>query len=198
AWVMPLLLVAVTLVLGRETMHNLSFANETRGIDALLARMPPKRKLLYVPVNPASSSTDLKLVYLHYALWYQARHGGLVEFNFATLLPQIVRYREFRRHVDPDASWHPLERMRWARFQDDDYAYVLFRSDSPPGTARSAPSPTARAQMPSVREAAETTRPSTVIQRSGAEENARMPSMASATILCSGYLVSPARRGSRS
>jgi hypothetical protein len=133
--VMLLLFVAVAVVLGRETMQNLAFARETRGIDALLARMPPNRRMLYVPVDKSSSAAGLQLPYVHYALWYQARHGGLVEFNFATLLPQIVRYRDFRRHVDPDWSWYPLQRMPWSRFQHDGYAYVLFRSVLPPGPA---------------------------------------------------------------
>jgi hypothetical protein len=135
AWVVALLAAASALVCARETVRNLAFAAETRDIDALLARMPPNRKVLYVPLDPASPATGLGFAYLHYPLWYQARHGGLVEFNFATLLPQVVRFRDFRRHIGPDASWRPEERMHWSRFDGDGFAEVIVRSARPPDPA---------------------------------------------------------------
>ncbi|MFL6662732.1 MAG: hypothetical protein ACJ8G7_11155 [Rhizobacter sp.] len=133
--VAALLVAAVALVLGRETLRNLSFARESRVVDELLARLPPERRVLYIPLDPASRATGLTLPYFHYPLWYEARRHGLVEFNFATLLPQIVRYRDFRRHVDPEASWNPAVRMRWSRFEHDGYDYVLVRSAEAPGAS---------------------------------------------------------------
>jgi hypothetical protein len=129
--VMLLLLIGCVLVLARETTRNLAFAGETRDADRMFARMAPNKKVLYVPMDTASRATNLAFVYLHYAVWYQARRDGLVEFNFATLLPQVVRYRNFKQHVDPEFSWNARERMRWQRFENDGYGYVVFRSFTP-------------------------------------------------------------------
>jgi hypothetical protein len=121
------LLFAAAIVLSRETLHNIAFRSETRDVDRLFARMEPGRRVLYVPIN---AGDDLPLHDLHYPLWYQARRGGFVEFNFASLLPQIVRFRDFRKHVSPKFSWDSQARD-WRRFENDGYDYVLFASDRP-------------------------------------------------------------------
>jgi hypothetical protein len=117
-----LLFLAAALVLIRETRVNLAFARETRDIDRLFARMEPRKRVLYVPVGIGA---DLPLHYLHYPLWYQARHAGFVEFNFASLLPQIVRFRDFKKHITPDFSWSSAA-ADWKRFEGGAYDYVIF------------------------------------------------------------------------
>jgi hypothetical protein len=123
---MTLLLAAgAGLVLARETMHNRAFARETRDVDRLFARIEPQRRLLYIPIRIGDG---IPLHYLHYPLWYQARHQGFVEFNFASLLPQVVRFRDFRKHIPPAFSWSS-EAVDWKRFETDGYDYVVFSGE---------------------------------------------------------------------
>ncbi len=127
-WVQLVLIAVLATVLVRETMHNLEFARETRAVDALLDGIEPRRKVLYVPL--AVNREELPLSYLHYPLWYQARRGGFVEFNFASLLPQIVRFRDFRRHVGAEFSWNATA-GDWKPLARHGYDYVLFSSRTP-------------------------------------------------------------------
>jgi hypothetical protein len=115
-------------VLGRETMHNMQFAREMHAVDRLLDAIEPGRKLLYVPV--AVNRADLPLSYLHYPLWYQARRGGFVEFNFASLLPQIVRFRDFKKHLGAEFSWNSSA-DDWKMFANAGYDYALFSTQEP-------------------------------------------------------------------
>lgn len=117
-------------VLARETVFNLAFARESRDADELFARLEPGRRLLYVPRDKGSERVALPHAYLHYPLWYQARHGGLVEFNFAILLPQVVRYRDEGQHLKPGFPWL-TEEFRWQVREREDFRYVLFRSATP-------------------------------------------------------------------
>lgn len=132
--VMALLALCAASVFARETWRNLVFADESRSAWTVLDRIPERQLVLWLPLDRDSPRAKLRDAYLHYALWYQAHHGGLVEFNFATLLPQVVRFRDIHRHIPPIFSWE-LEDFRWDDYADRGFGYVVVRSYEPPDPA---------------------------------------------------------------
>jgi hypothetical protein len=61
-------------------------------------------------------------------VWYQARHQGLVDFNFADFLPQMVRYR---RDAGPRMTdflgWYPAE-FQWQANGGGGYDYFIVKA----------------------------------------------------------------------
>jgi hypothetical protein len=126
------LVLAAAIVFARESWQNLAFTPESRAADQALSAVPPQRRVLYAPVDRRSERTPLRDPFLHYPLWYQAQHGGLVEFNFATLLPQVVRFRELQGHVDPMFGWFAEKDFRWADHEAGGHDYLVLRSREAP------------------------------------------------------------------
>lgn len=102
------------------------FATEQQDFGRILHVMQPRQRTLSVVQDRYSSALDNPRGYLHFPVWYQAEHGGIVEPSFAAYLPMIVRFRtraeeavrigfEFRPEL---AAVSRLDRFR----------YVLVRS----------------------------------------------------------------------
>jgi hypothetical protein len=74
------------------------------------------------------------VAYLNFPTWYQAERQGFVDFNYATFLPQIVRYRADRApNVFGRAVWaeYPAAGFDWERDQASVYRYFFVRSQRP-------------------------------------------------------------------
>ena len=70
-------------------------------------------------------------VYMHYPLWYQAEKHGLVDSNFALLLPQVVRFKsKFMTAARMDFDWYP-DKFNWVKHQGYLYRYFFVRNSKP-------------------------------------------------------------------
>jgi hypothetical protein len=128
-----LLVVMVMAVLGLQAWRVWQFGREARYFDALAARLEPGQRALALIADPVSPATGGVPVYAHHGLWYQAEHGGLVDFNFAWVQPQVVRYRvDARPPVALNFPWRP-QQFDWAQHQGTSYRYFLVRvGEQPP------------------------------------------------------------------
>jgi hypothetical protein len=123
-----MLLAAVCVAfLGAQGVRAIRFANESADFDAVAASVEPAQRALMIVFDADSPAAQNPVVYGGYALWYQADHRGLVDFNFAWFPPQIVRYRPSRLPaVGP--SFEPIsETFNWYRHHGWAYRYYFVR-----------------------------------------------------------------------
>lgn len=103
-----------------------AFATEAQSFRKVLAQMEPGRRAASLIVDRTSPHFPLP-VYLHLPLWYQAQRAGVVDFNFADFLPQMVRYRrEAGPRISESVTWYPFQ-FRWDADGGDSYDYFLVR-----------------------------------------------------------------------
>ena len=104
-----------------------AFDDENRSFDALIEHMEPDQRVLQLPVDwlaPGFSSP----VYMHFASWYQAKKGGLVEYNFAYNYAMMLRYKDDAGpNFDHTFSWRVLK-FDWDYHQGDRYRYFVVRA----------------------------------------------------------------------
>jgi hypothetical protein len=104
-----------------------TFARETESFSNVVAAMEPGRRVAAMVVDNASPRFALP-VYLHFPAWYQATHGGVVDFNFAEFHPQMVRYRPgVGPRISETAAWYPTA-FEWDRNGGDLYDYFVVKS----------------------------------------------------------------------
>jgi hypothetical protein len=110
------------------------FATESAGFENVLAAAEPGARALAVMFDSSSVGSGNLHAYLGYPTWYQAEKEGFVDFNFATYLPQIVRYRSDRvPNVFGRAVWaeRPQMGFDWDRDHASVYRYFFVRSETP-------------------------------------------------------------------
>jgi hypothetical protein len=120
--------------LGVQGARTVRFAEESADFDAVVAAVEPAQRGLMLVFDKRSPAADNPDLYDNFALWYQAEHRGLVDFNAAWFPPQIVRYRLDRvPAVGPsDVAPAPLsEHFDWRRYQGRSYRYFFVRHTSP-------------------------------------------------------------------
>ena len=127
-WVTPWVLLAVVwAVMGHNAWRTWRFGEEEADFRRVSAAIEPGQRALALIHDPRSAAQGDGGVYVHHALWYQVEHQGLVDFNFAWVQPQIVRYRVAPRPpVALDFPWHP-ERFDWQTHQGGNYRYFFVR-----------------------------------------------------------------------
>jgi hypothetical protein len=89
--------------------------------------MKPGMKVLSMIVdNRSRYFTDI--VYVHFGMWYQVRHRGITEFNFAYFFPEMVRYKK-GEHSRYSAGFgnDPLD-FDWIANNGQSYDYFLVRA----------------------------------------------------------------------
>jgi hypothetical protein len=107
-------------VLGTIALRERRFERESAPFDTVMAAAEPGQRALEFIVDPRSAAVRYKWTYHAYALWYQVDRGGFVDFNFAGLLPQAVRYRSDR--APPfngdvlEFDWHALDASMYRYF----------------------------------------------------------------------------------
>jgi hypothetical protein len=136
------MLVAVTTsVLALDGWRIWQFGRESADYDAVTAELAPGQRVLALIHDPGSPAADSFGAYVHHASWYQAEHQGLVDFNFAWVQPQIVRYRvENRPPVALDFPWRPAA-FSWQRHGGANYRYFFVRHPGTPPTGLFADAP---------------------------------------------------------
>jgi hypothetical protein len=113
--------------LAVESVRLHRFAREAASFNTLLSKAEPGRRALALVLDPSSDGASHSWAYLHHPVWYQATKSGLVEFNFATYPPQMVRYRSEQMPViGPDFAGQPMT-FDWERHQGWKYDYYFVR-----------------------------------------------------------------------
>jgi hypothetical protein len=121
----------VWVFLAYQTNRIVAFGRECADIDALMASIEPGQRALALVIDPASSAARSPWAYLHYASWYQAEHGGLVDFNFASFPPEVVHYRpQHEPAIRPGFEWNP-QGFLWSRDEGSVYRYFFVRDFRP-------------------------------------------------------------------
>jgi hypothetical protein len=115
------------LFLGGVALRELRFARESAAFEKILdAAEPDQRALTYAP-DPESPAIHHGWAYNSYALYYQSERGGFVDFNFAALLPEVVRFRAER----PSALKATMVPSDWSTLDTSIYRYVFVRHEQP-------------------------------------------------------------------
>ena len=124
-----LLLIGTTwAVLGFNSVKTWQFAREAADFDRMLVRLESGQRALALIYDANSQADPGDRAFRHYASWYQAEKGGLVDFNFAWVQPQIVRYRpQMRPPVYLDFALRP-QMFEWQRHRGADYRYFFMRT----------------------------------------------------------------------
>ncbi|UEP48216.1 hypothetical protein LMA00_00125 [Burkholderia ambifaria] len=119
---------------AQQGVRVVRFADESADFDVVANAIEPAQRGLGIIVDRASVAADNPFVYENFPVWYQAEHGGFVDFNAARFPPQIVRFRlDQLPGVGPsDVSPLPLYRhFNWQRHQGRLYRYFFVRAETP-------------------------------------------------------------------
>ncbi|WP_437951100.1 hypothetical protein WME98_09950 [Sorangium sp. So ce296] len=105
-----LALAAAALSLGDVARDNYRrFDHSTRDFDAIIARIPPAPRLLYL-VFDHGGSTRATTPFIHLPAWVQATRGGWLSFHFAVWDASPIAYRP---RAEPGAVVPPPTPLRW-------------------------------------------------------------------------------------
>jgi hypothetical protein len=105
-----------------------AFARETQSFTAVMDAMEPNRRVAAMIYDNRSPLFQLP-VYLHFAAWYQATRGGIVDFNFADFYSQMVRYRaDAGPRIYETLAWYP-NLFRWEADGGASYDYFVVKSN---------------------------------------------------------------------
>jgi len=117
--------------LGIQTERLIKFSDESAAFNELLAVTEPNQRAASLIFEKASPAAVNMYGYMHYPLWYQAEKHGLVDSNFALLLPQVVRFKsKFMTAARMDFDWYP-DKFNWVKHQGYLYRYFFVRNSKP-------------------------------------------------------------------
>ena len=106
-----------------------AFDRENEKFEQMLSDMKPGKKVLSMIVDKRSTYfTDL--VYVHFGIWYQVKHRGITEFNFAYFFPEMLRYKK-GEHLKYSAGFgnDPLD-FEWVANNGQSYDYFIVRAET--------------------------------------------------------------------
>jgi hypothetical protein len=131
-WPMTAAIIVVSSSLAVAGSKASTYRRDAAGFDEILANMDPRSRVLSVIIDRDSSGI-IAPVFLHYALWYGARLGGVVDPSLASMPLALVKYREGRQPVAQltRSEWLPGMLME-ASLREDDYRYCLARATVDP------------------------------------------------------------------
>jgi hypothetical protein len=121
---LPLVVLWMFLNTGRFA----GFARETESFDSVLTQMEPGRRVAAMVYGKTSPLFALP-VYMHFPSWYQAKRGGIVDFNFADFYAQMARYKaNAGARINETVSWYP-EMFDWDAHGGAKYDYFLVKAN---------------------------------------------------------------------
>ena len=118
------------LFLALKVERLLAFAGESAAFDVVAAAAQPGHRALGLILDPASAATGNGVAYAHFPLWYQAKQGGFVDYNFADTLAMVVRFRPERAPAVSYAGW-AAAKFDWTRDLAEIYRYFFVRHVAP-------------------------------------------------------------------
>ncbi|VXC35857.1 conserved membrane hypothetical protein [Burkholderia sp. 8Y] len=117
--------------LADQTARLHRFAAENAPLAKLLARTEPGQRALNLVFDRESPAYGSPTAYMHQALWYQAEKHGFVDFNFATFVPQIVRFRPGMLPLQAPALDGDPRRFDWTKDNARQYRYFFVHKAEP-------------------------------------------------------------------
>lgn len=114
-----------------QTIRLHRFAVENAPLDNLLAQTEPGQRALSLIFDRASPAFKSTAAYAHQSLWYQAEQHGFVDLNFATFVPQIVRFRPGMMPIQPPALEHDPGSFEWQKDNGRQYRYFFVHKIGP-------------------------------------------------------------------
>jgi hypothetical protein len=123
---------ACVATLGVQAWRIHAFNAEAASFAAVEQAAAPGRRALGIVLDGASPAARADKAYVHFAAWYQADRGGFVDYNFAALHPQVVRFRPGRepavglRYVSDNSTFD------WRQDQGWIYDYFFVRGPRDP------------------------------------------------------------------
>ncbi len=104
-----------------------AFARETESFRDVVARVPPFCRVASL-INGNASPYFAPPIYMHLPAWYAATGHGIVDFNFADFISQMVRYRQDAGpRLTEELAWDPAE-LDWRRHGGERYDYFIVKS----------------------------------------------------------------------
>ncbi len=104
-----------------------AFASETASFRAVVAQVEPGRRVGSMVYENASPYFSLPL-YMHFPAWYAATGRGIVDFNFADFISQLVRYRkDAGKRMTDELGWYPTQ-FDWSKHGGERYDYFIVKS----------------------------------------------------------------------
>jgi hypothetical protein len=104
-----------------------AFASETTSFRSVLAHVEPNRRVGSMVFENASPYFELP-IYMHFPAWYAATGRGIVDFNFADFISQLVRYRkDAGARMTDELGWYPTL-FNWDRHGGERYDYFIVKS----------------------------------------------------------------------
>jgi len=107
------------------------FVAENAALEELLARMEPGHRALNLAFDRESAAYRSPAAYMHQAVWYQADQHGFVDPNFATFVPEIVRFRPEQHPTGAQKIDEYPETFEWKKDSGRIYRYFFVRKAEP-------------------------------------------------------------------
>jgi hypothetical protein len=105
-----------------------SFSKESAPFEAMIKKMNPHERALYLPINAESDAQNRDNIYLHYGQWYQAEKGGFVDFNFAWFPVVIMRFNQNESSpIKLGFEWEPIK-FNWQKDNGELFKYFIVKS----------------------------------------------------------------------
>lgn len=113
--------------LGEKSARSIMFNREVDDYREVIAHAAHEGRMMMLILDRSSASSSAP-VFLHFPAWYQAEHGGLVEFSFSRfdVTPLAFRDRDASA-VHPGFEWSPHS-LNWRQHKGYLYDYVIVRS----------------------------------------------------------------------
>lgn len=120
--------IAVVLLWSFTTIGRFAaFARETESFRNVVASVEPGRRVASMVYDRASPYFATP-VYLHFPAWYAATRHGIVDFNFADFISQMVRYRKDAAPRMTDLlGWYPTQ-FDWRANGGEQYDYFIVKA----------------------------------------------------------------------
>jgi hypothetical protein len=109
-----------------QSVRVLEFAEESTDFDRVVAKAEPKQLALFLVFDSSSPASNNGAAYRNFPAWYQAEHQGVVEFNFASYLNQVIIYRSNVSTKLPEFG-HKPHTFRWKENNSDRFHYIFIR-----------------------------------------------------------------------
>jgi len=104
-----------------------AFNQEMKDYRTIIETAMPGQRLLTMAFEKMSESNKAAPLMLHAPSWYQAEHGGLVEFSFARFWGMPLKFKNNTgQGIYLEFEWHP-ETFDWEKNNGKDFQYIALR-----------------------------------------------------------------------
>jgi hypothetical protein len=123
------LAIACIAFFGGVALRERRFVRESAPFESVLAAAEPNQRALAVILDAHSDATKHAWAYHAWPAWYQVDRGGFVDFNFAALPPEMVRFKDGA--APPLAADIDVRSPAWRALDETPYRYVFVRHTAP-------------------------------------------------------------------